>query len=420
MARKRRGIPLNLLHTLNPLNPLHNNMSTTALQEYSDPTVVANLMNEQRFNRMMIIAQTMASAALIPEHLLGRKKGGVLQYFTADEIRANCFLIVNQAFRWGMDPFAVMPETYVVGGKLAYQGKLIAGLVNSLANLEERLSYEFTGTKGKDDFTVTVSGKFKGAPAPVTVQVSVGQAKTDNQMWIKDPEQKLVYTGATKWARRWCPEIILGIMTDDDADQMEMRDVTPRNTEPVKVITGGTGKASKEKPEPQKAAATVETTPAEIFPSREEMTKAIKSRMKELKIGLPLAETKFRAANLLKAGQTFVGTTDAELFAISTNLDILDPLQEATVEPSVIHAFYQNHAVSRSAEGAERKWTCWKLRYQVAGEDDICEAVTFSSTLGAQLDMLEGAEAILLTVESGEKGNTLKSLELAPTVGGAA
>lgn len=405
--------------------------ANSGLQEYSDPIVVANLMNEQRFGRMMIIAETMASASLIPDHLLGKKKGQNFEYFTAAEIRANCFLIVNQSFRWGMDPFAVMPETYVVGGKLGYQGKLIAGLVNSMANLEERLSYEFKGNKGSDDFTVIVSGKFRGAPAPVTVEVSVGQAKTDNQMWRKDPEQKLVYTGATKWARRWCPEIILGIMTDDDAEQIEMRDVTPREQTATKVITGGAKEspkaAAKEKTAPQSSPVETEATPAGVhdLPSREEMSAAIKSRMKEPKIGLPVAERRCREAGLLKTGQTFQGTSNDELFAIYSNLDVINPQpQEAgpaeQTESEVIHAFYENHAVTRSLENAERKWTCWKLRYSKAGESDTLEAVTFSSTIGAQLDMLEGAEAILLTVKTTEKGDQIESLELAPKVGGAA
>ncbi len=396
----------------------------TGIQEYGDPTVVANLMNEHRFGRMMVIAQTMASAALIPDHLLGKKKGQNFEYFTADEIRANCFLIVNQSFRWGMDPFAVMPETYVVGGKLGYQGKLVAALVNALANLEGRLSYTFSGTKGNDDFTITVSGQFKGASAPVTVEVSVGQAKTDNQMWRKDPEQKLVYTGATKWARRWCPEIILGILTDDDAEQMEMRDVTPRGEQtPQKVITGGTAAPEGEKkPARGKAAAkeaeaatTAEAAPE--LPSRDEMTKAIKARMREIKIGLPVAENRCRDAGLLKAGQTFVGTSDAELYAIYSKLEVLGEPVEAPVQ---FLAFYENHAVTRSPEGAEKPWTMYKLRFTVEETSEFREAVTFSSTIGAILDKLEGAEPLLLTVKAGEKGDTIESLELAPTTGGEA
>jgi hypothetical protein len=140
--------------------------------------------------------------------------------------------------------------------------------------------------------------------------------------------------------------------------------------------------------------------------------------MKELKIGLPVTETRLREAGLLKSGQTMVKTTDAELFKISQNLDALNPPTAEVAEPAVIHAFYENHAVTRSAEGAERKWTCWKLRYTPAGEESIREAVTFSSTIGDLLDSLEGAEAIILTVKTTEKGDQIDTLELASKLGG--
>lgn len=186
------------------------------IQIVHDDGPLANLLDSGRFAHLFRIASAMASASLLPNHLREGKRGE----FTPEEVRSNCFLIVNQSIRWGMDPFSVMPETYVVGGKLAYQGKLVAAVINARAGLSKRLSYKYSGTKGKDDFTITVSGTFPGEDEPRTVDLSVGDAKTQNDMWRKDPEQKLVYSGATKWARRHCPEILLGIVTDDDIERM--------------------------------------------------------------------------------------------------------------------------------------------------------------------------------------------------------
>jgi len=180
---------------------------------------LAHLFDTARFDHLYRIAGAMAAASLIPEHLWRNKH----VEFSPEQVKANCFLIVNQSIRWGMDPFAVMPETYVVGGKLAYQGKLIAAVVNARAGLEGRLKYDFTGRKGTDDFTITVSGLFPGDGEPSTISLSVGEAKTGNDMWRKDPEQKLVYSGAVKWARRYCPEIVLGVVTDDDIERINER-----------------------------------------------------------------------------------------------------------------------------------------------------------------------------------------------------
>ena len=173
------------------------------------------LLDTGRFEHMQRIATLMSSASLIPEHLKLSKSGPL----TPQQVMGNCFLIVNQAIRWGLDPFAVAPETYVVGGKLGFQGKLIAALVNARAGLADRLNYTFAG-RG-DDLTITVAGRFEDEDQPRTITLRVGDAKTQNQMWTKDPEQKLVYSGATKWARRHCPEIILGVLTDDDLERMQ-------------------------------------------------------------------------------------------------------------------------------------------------------------------------------------------------------
>lgn len=304
---------------------------------FIDPPAVANLMDTGRFNQMMMIAQTMASAALIPDHLIGKKKGGTMEYFTADEIRANCFLIVNQAFRWGMDPFAVMPETYVVGGKLGYQGKLIAALVNSLADLEERLSYTYSGTKGTPDFTVTVSGKIRGEKEARSVTVKVGDVKTDNQMWTKDPEQKLVYTGATKWTRRHCPEIILGILTDDDAEVIEMREAKGHVVPPDNPFTSPKSegqasapaaeapkrpRATKPAAEPSALEASAdpepETTPepVEEMPSREQMLADFTAACAKFKISPPTAAKYYREYGAYPADKKMGDLFDEDLFEV--------------------------------------------------------------------------------------------------------
>lgn len=175
---------------------------------------LAHLFDTARFEQLHRLATGMARATLIPDHL--RIAGG--RELPFEQIQANCFLIVNQSVRWGLDPFMVAPETYVVGGKLGFQGKLIAALVNSKAGLKERLRYAFSGEK--DNRTVTVIGTFDGESEPRTVDLCLRDAKTGNKMWTSDPDQKLIYSGVTKWARRHCPEIMLGVLTDDDLERM--------------------------------------------------------------------------------------------------------------------------------------------------------------------------------------------------------
>lgn len=210
-----------------------------------DDGPLSYLFDTARFEHMSRIATAMANASLIPDHMRGNKSGP----FDGKTIMANCFLVVNQSLRWGMDPFAVVPETYVVGGKLSYQGKLVAAVVNARADLIGRLKYTFTGTRGKDDRTITVTGHFRGEPEPVTIELSVGDAKTDNTMWRKDPDQKLVYSGVVKWARRYCPEIVLGVLTDDDAERMALEAPATEQTADSKVAKPNFSRSKPSQPE---------------------------------------------------------------------------------------------------------------------------------------------------------------------------
>jgi len=170
---------------------------------------LAYLLDSRRFNHLQRIAMLMAHSSITPKHL----RGGSVK-----ETIANCFRVANQAIRWGMDPFSIQDETYLVGGRLGYSGKLVAAVINARAGLAERLKYEYSGSG--DGRTVLVSGQLQGEATPRTITLSVKDVKTDNFMWQKHPDQKLAYNGAVHWARRHCPEIMLGVLTEDDLDLM--------------------------------------------------------------------------------------------------------------------------------------------------------------------------------------------------------
>ncbi len=198
-----------------------------------DDSAADYLMDTAKFEHCYRIAKAMAAASLLPDHLRMTGPKNHKKLLSPDQVNANCFRVVNQSLRWRMDPFAVVDCTYVVANKLGYEGKLIAAVVNARAGLIGRLSYTFTGSG--DERTVTVSGQFRGESEARTIDLSVKQAKTDNQMWRTDPDQKLVYSGATKWARRYCPEIVLGVLTDDDLEHIE---ATAGRLIPADSVTG--------------------------------------------------------------------------------------------------------------------------------------------------------------------------------------
>lgn len=209
----------------NPNTPATTGQNKPAKTIVIDNSGDANLMDTARFEQVQRVAQSLGLAAFTPKHL----KGATIQ-----ETVANCFRVVNQAFRWGMDPFAVADETYVVGGKLGYQGKLVAAVINTRSNLAARLRCEYSGAG--NERMVTITGRFTNEDSDRSITLTVAQAKTSNSMWEKDPDQKLYYSGVTKWARRHCPEVILGVLTEDDVERIAEREQRPKSNENTRLM----------------------------------------------------------------------------------------------------------------------------------------------------------------------------------------
>ena len=161
----------------------------------------------------MHLAKAMSSAKMVPSHLQGSP--------------GDCLMVIEQAMRWQMSPFAVAQATAVVRGKMCFEGKLVAAAIQTSGVLEGRLNYEFEGDgQGRK---VICSGLIRGEKKPRTVEVLLKDAKTDNQWWTKTPDQMLSYHSARVWARRHTPEVMLGVYAPEEFDTPSgaVVDVTP-------------------------------------------------------------------------------------------------------------------------------------------------------------------------------------------------
>lgn len=131
----------------------------------------------------------------------------------------DCLMIVEQAMRWQMSPFAVAQCTSVIQGKLMFEGKLVAAALNASGILSSRLDYDFSGEGAQR--SVTVRGTLRNETKPREVTVFLQDAKTTNSLWTKQPDQQLVYAGTRVWARRHAPEVMLGVYAPEEFDRAE-------------------------------------------------------------------------------------------------------------------------------------------------------------------------------------------------------
>jgi hypothetical protein len=181
----------------------------STVEHFNPDDTGALYMQTSLFEQVQRAAMMLSRSNLVPAHLRGEDKV------------ADCFLVIEQAMRWRMSPFAVAQSTYVLSGKLGYEGKLIAAVVNASPRLSKSLNFEYSG-KGQDR-QVRVYATLKGEDAPREVTGTVGAWKTNNKQWDTQIDQMLSYRGAREWARRHMPEGILGVYAEEELEQIATR-----------------------------------------------------------------------------------------------------------------------------------------------------------------------------------------------------
>ncbi len=191
------------------------------------------IFDTAKFEHFQRVATLMASASLIPEHLqvYRDRHGKVVRpndsgaEFDPRSTVGNCLMIVNQAEKWRVDPFSLAQETFrTPGGQMGYGGKAVAAALYSVHGI--KLDVQFTGERGKPERGIVLSGPRPGDGEIVTIDGTVAKWQTKNkdgsvkQNWQTQPDDQLIYRGTRQWCRRYAPEVILGVVTDEDIDEM--------------------------------------------------------------------------------------------------------------------------------------------------------------------------------------------------------
>jgi len=178
-------------------------MSQALATRDQPPSANAGSLIPRSLPEAMRMAEIMANARMVPKHLQGDV--------------GSCFMIVEQAQRWNMSPFLVAQCTSNIGGKLCYEGKLIAAAITSTGGIIGEFDYEFIGSqKDPKTLSVKVSALRASDRQRKEITLSWAEAKTENKYWVSQPEQQLTYAGARVWARRWTPGPMLGVYAPEE------------------------------------------------------------------------------------------------------------------------------------------------------------------------------------------------------------
>lgn len=150
-------------------------------------------------------------------------------------LRANpgaCMAVTIQALGWQMSPFAVALQTYQVGDSIAYMAQVIVAVINTRAGLKNRPLIEYLGEGATRQCRVTFTfknGDVRQYLSPMFKDIPV----KNSPLWKSDPDQQLAYYSQRSAARRYCPEVILGVYDPDELEHAEPLAATQERAAPV-------------------------------------------------------------------------------------------------------------------------------------------------------------------------------------------
>jgi len=196
------------------------------------------LFDVDYFEKLQRVAGMLECSNFVPKHYRNK---------------ADCAIALHMAYTAGIDPMFLLQNTYVVHGNPGWSGQAIIALINNSKRFVNDLNWEFERNDKKEVIKATcfaVNENGERFETSIGWDMVEGEKWTANKKWYNMREQMFCYRSATFFARRFCPDILLGIAASDE--QVDMKNVTPTgDTDKAKALNEMAGTPPEEK-EPEK------------------------------------------------------------------------------------------------------------------------------------------------------------------------
>lgn len=183
----------------------------------TDDGPFAYLLDTAKFNHCWRIAQAFSKSQLVPQQFQNNPE--------------NCFVAIQAAVRMGVDPFMFLQNCYVIHGKPSIEAKLAIALLNASGKIKGTIKYALDGTGMQRKSTAMVIDA--GTGELVEFSVSMADAKAEgwidkkDSKWKTIPDLMLRYRSAAWLIKTHYPEVLMGMHTQDELEDMCTVDALP-------------------------------------------------------------------------------------------------------------------------------------------------------------------------------------------------
>lgn len=181
--------------------------------------------NAQTFEGAQRMATALCSSTLVPKEYQGKDK------------MPNCLIALEIAQRTNSSPLMVMQNLYIVHGKPSWSSQFIIAALNSCGRFEP-LDFILDGEGDDWGCYVTTKDKkgnvLKGARVNIKMAKAEGWYSKSGSKWQTMPEIMLRYRAASFFGKLYAPDILMGMYTKEEVEDIGIKDITPRDNTALK------------------------------------------------------------------------------------------------------------------------------------------------------------------------------------------
>lgn len=218
------------------------------------PDSMDNYINPARFDQIAKLADVFAMSDLVTDHFKGKK--------------ANCFIALQMAFRAKIDPMVALQNLNIIQGKPGMSSQLAIALANRSGLLKGPIRFTVSGEG--EDLTVTASATTRDG-YEISAEASMAMARAEN--WVKNPKYRsmpkvmLTYRSATFLIRQNMPEVLLGMQSDDEVEDLQAAAKEPTQEERMAAYDEAQKKAAAASAQAAQQKSKRKPAPVETKPS---------------------------------------------------------------------------------------------------------------------------------------------------------
>lgn len=168
----------------------------------------------KRFEVNQRMGQMYAQSSLVPDTY----KGNI----------ANCAIAIDMAMRMGANVLMVMQNLFMVHGNPSWSSKFLISTINTCGRFRP-LMYECNNLAGDEygwrcytyaNTDAERQDRLEGTWVTWKMVKAEGWDKKPGSKWASMPEQMFKYRAAAFWQRQYAPEISMGFITAEEANDI--------------------------------------------------------------------------------------------------------------------------------------------------------------------------------------------------------